>query len=108
MNIFDNAVKYGYKDTSVKVKNWIQKRSNDLIITVEGESTPFKNNDEIFKIGVRGKHAQEKISSGTGLGLHICRLIVENVFSGKISGHHSSAGITTFEIRIPGAFINKR
>ena len=107
MNIFDNAVKYGHKDSIVSVKNWIQKKTNDLIVTVEGESTPFENDDEIFAIGVRGKSAQEKTSSGSGLGLHICKLIVEKVFSGKISAHHSSAGIATFEIRIPGAFIKQ-
>lgn len=108
MNIFDNAVKYGHKNTIVRVKHWIQKKTNDLIVTIEGESTPFNNAEEIFDIGVRGKHAQEETSSGSGLGLHICKLIVEKVFFGRISAHHSSAGVTIFEVRIPNGFINPR
>lgn len=108
MNIFDNAVKYGDKDSVVLIKNWIQKKTNDLIITIEGKSIPFEVNDKIFEIGQRGKSAQEKTSSGSGLGLHICKLIIEKVFSGTIDAHYSSAGIATFEIRIPSAFVNQR
>lgn len=104
MNLIDNGVKYGKSGTRLVIKNKVQKRTNDLIITFEGVSEPFSSNDEIFKIGCRARSAQQRTSSGSGLGLHICKLIVENAFCGAIKAHHSSAGITTFELRIPGGF----
>ena len=57
---------------------------------------------------MRGKQAQEQTSSGSGLGLHICKLIIEKVFLGKISAHYTAAGIASFEIRIPDAFTKER
>lgn len=107
MNIFDNAVKYGNKDSKVIVKNWIQKKSGELIISIEGESTPFSTEDDVFSLGSRGKNAELKTSSGSGLGLYICRLIVENVFSGKISGSSTTSGRAVFEIRLPNAYEKK-
>ncbi|MGP5210416.1 sensor histidine kinase [Psychrobacter alimentarius] len=104
MNIIDNGVKYGKSGTKLIIKNNIQKRTNDLIITFEGNSEPFTSHDSIFDIGYRAKSAQQKTSSGSGLGLHICKLIIENAFHGKISGQHTAAGVTIFEIRIPNGF----
>lgn len=106
MNIFDNYIKYSVNNTSVEIQHWIQKKTNDLIVQIEGESTPFDANEDIFALGVRGKHAERTTSAGSGLGLHICKLIVEKVFKGKISAsyvHHSQ--IARFEIRVPGGFV---
>ncbi|WP_200626928.1 sensor histidine kinase [Pseudomonas sp. LAM2023] len=104
MNLFDNAVKYGNKNSQVLVKNWIQKKTQELIVTIEGTSTPFDTSDDIFGLGARGKKAEEKTSSGSGLGLYICRLIVENVFNGVITGNCSASGVVRFELRIPNAY----
>lgn len=105
MNLIDNGVKYGKPGSTLIIKNNIQKRTNDLIITFEGHSESFSNDEDLFEIGYRAKSAQQRTSSGSGLGLHICKLIIENAFNGKISAHHSLAGVTKFEIRIPNGFI---
>jgi signal transduction histidine kinase len=106
MNIFDNCVKYGLNGSMIEVNDWIQKNSNDVIITISGESVGFTSEEDIFGLGVRGKEAKKVLASGTGLGLHVCKLIVENVFGGKISAQHvARTKITTFEIRLPGGFI---
>ncbi|MCD1196180.1 sensor histidine kinase [Vibrio cholerae] len=104
MNLIDNGVKYGKSGTKLIIKNKIQKKTNDLIITFEGQSEPFSSSDDIFAIGYRAKSARQKTSSGSGLGLHICKLIIENAFNGTISGQHASSGITIFEIRIPNGY----
>ncbi|WP_323086846.1 HAMP domain-containing sensor histidine kinase, partial [Providencia alcalifaciens] len=85
MNLIDNGVKYGKPGTVLSIKNNIQKKTNDLIITFEGVSEPFSNNENLFEIGYRAKSAQQKTSSVSGLGLHICKLIIENAFHGSIS-----------------------
>ncbi len=109
MNIFDNFVKYGDPDSVVSVKHWIQKRTGHLMITFQGPSTPFSSEEDIFAVGVRGKRAEEKTSSGSGLGLHICKLIIERLFGGTISASSvRDTSIALFEIRIPDAFLPER
>jgi len=108
MNLFDNAIKYGENNTTVDIKNWIQKSSDDLIVVVEGKSVPFDDSEDIFEIGTRAIQAKEKTSSGSGLGLHICRLIVEKVFKGTITAQYTAAGKALFEIRLPNAFVKER
>lgn len=105
MNLIDNGVKYGNTGTTLVINNSIQKKTNTLIITFEGYSEPFSNDEDLFAIGYRSKSAQRRTSSGSGLGLHICKLIIENAFRGSISAHHSLAGMTKFEIRIPNGFL---
>lgn len=109
MNIFDNYVKYGEANSIVEIKHWIQRKTNDLIIEFSGQGTPFSNEEDIFALGVRGAHAEEKTSAGSGLGLHICRLITERLFKGAISANYvHSKRLARFEIRIPNSFITER
>ncbi len=106
MNIFDNGVKYGIADTTIEIKNWIQKSTGNLIVTISGPSVGFDKNEEIFVLGTRGEAARGVLSSGSGIGLHVCKLIIESVFGGKISAEHApKTNMTTFEIRLPGGFI---
>ncbi len=106
MNIFDNYIKYSLGNTPVVAKHWIQRKTGDLIIRIEGKSIPFDANENIFLLGVRGRFAEGTTSSGSGLGLHICKLIVEKVFHGKISASYiHDSKLATFEIRVPNGFL---
>lgn len=107
MNIYDNGVKYGLPNSKIETKMWIQKKTGDLIITISGPSIEFDSDEDIFALGTRGKAAQSELSSGTGIGLHVSKLIVENVLGGKIAGQHvNRTALTTFEIRLPGGFLH--
>ena len=107
MNIYDNGVKYGLPNSMIETKTWIQRKTGDLIITVSAQSIEFDSDEDIFALGTRGKAAQRELSSGTGIGLHVCKLIVENVLGGKITGQHVfRTTLTTFEIRLPGGFLH--
>lgn len=107
MNIFDNFIKYGADDSIVEINQWIQKRSGALIVKICGASVGFSNEEDIFALGVRGRAAQEITAAGSGLGLHICKLIVERLFKGSISASYAHARSTAeFEIRIPNAFVS--
>jgi len=109
MNIFDNFVKYGTNGAVVEIRHWVQKKTGDLIIEVEGASTPFDSEEDIFALGVRGKNAEAVTSSGSGLGLHICKLIIERLFNGKISASYAmTRRAAKFEIRIPDGFVSER
>ena len=108
MNLFDNYTKYGEESSSVEIKHWIQKKTGQLIVEFSGRSTPFSKDENIFELGIRGKHAEQKTSAGSGLGLHICRLIIERLFKGEISASFvHDKKIAKFEIRIPNAFLSE-
>lgn len=109
MNIFDNCLKYGTENSVVEIKQWIQKRSDTLIVTVSGASVEFSQDEDIFALGVRGRAAQDVTAAGSGLGLHICRLIVERLFKGGITASYvRGRGAAEFDIRIPNAFTYER
>jgi K+-sensing histidine kinase KdpD len=108
MIFLDKFIKYGAKHSIVELKQWIQKKSDTIFISVVGQSVEFSNDEDIFALGVRGRAATEKTAAGSGLGLHICRLIVDRLFQGTISASYIRArSVAKFEIRIPKAFTNK-
>jgi signal transduction histidine kinase len=108
MNIFDNAVKYGAPNTVIRVTTGIQNSTKDTVIEVSGMSVPVPRSerDRIFDVGYRGTNASEIIASGTGLGLYICKMIVEEVYGGKIGYRtQKSATESVFTIKLPGGWI---
>ena len=107
MNIFDNGIKYGLRDEKIEVTYWLKVGTGEVIIEIAGKSVGYNTSEDIFGLGTRGRAAQAKTSSGSGIGLHICKLIVESVFSGKIQAEHSRASrVTKFIIWLPGGFNN--
>lgn len=104
MNIFDNCVKYGRRGTEVIIRQWIQSDTNMAIITVSGKSEhpviPAEI-DRIFELGYRGQNARKVIASGTGLGLYICRQIVESVHGGRIHVQPEGRDGIVFTIKLP-------
>lgn len=103
MNIFDNCIKYGKFGSLVEVRQWIQKSTESALITIRGDSkNPLSPNDmlHIFELGFRGANARKTVASGTGLGLYICKQIVESQ-SGSISVQSDGPSGILFTIRLP-------
>lgn len=102
MNLFDNAVKYSDDHSKVIVRSWPQKKTGDLIIEVTNRGlgfSPFER-EKLFEVSFRGKEALDKVRSGTGLGLHICKRIVEDLHGGSIEASYAPASRTaTFSLR---------
>lgn len=103
MNLFENGIKYGIDGTEIRI---ISKPERDqrLLVKVSGRGIPIKGSDreKIFDLGYRTDEAKGRLASGTGLGLYICRRIMENTFNGTISvDHDANKGITTFYLRFP-------
>lgn len=102
MNLFDNAVKYSDPGSRVVVRSRVQKKTNDLIVEVENTGVGFHNSDRdrIFELGVRAAEAESHTSAGSGLGLYICRRILEDVYMARIEAEHNvEARVTTIRIR---------
>ncbi|MGV6995291.1 sensor histidine kinase [Desulfovibrio sp. QI0430] len=86
INIFDNAVKYSKEHSIVEVKSWIQNSTKKLIVEVITSSIPFDNSTrgQLFDLGFRDASAQQHTLSGSGIGLYICKRIMEDIFKGSI------------------------
>jgi K+-sensing histidine kinase KdpD len=103
MNIFDNCTKYGKFGSTIEVKQWIQSGTKNAIISIRGESKHPMNSGEmerIFELGFRGSNARKTVASGTGLGLYICKQIVESHAGSIIVQCDGPSGIL-FLIRLP-------
>ena len=104
MNIFDNCIKYGAFSSTIEVNQWIQAGSEMAIITVKGKSQFPVNSAEIekiFDLGFRGSNAKKIVASGTGLGLYICRQIVERHHKGVIHVQAENSDGIIFTIKLP-------
>ena len=104
MNIFDNCIKYGEFGSTIEVNQWIQKSTDMAIITIRGESMhplPAAELDTIFGLGTRGSNAKKIVASGTGLGLYICRQIVEQDHNGNIAVQPDGHKGILFTIKLP-------
>jgi signal transduction histidine kinase len=103
INIFDNWLKYGSRDQVVEVLTSINK-AGDLVVETVGASVGFDNNDaeNLFVLGFRSREAKGKLAQGSGIGLYICREIVDKILGGHISAiHQQHPNKTTFRIAIP-------
>ena len=103
MPLFDNAVKYGVPDTTVTVRQKIQAKTGNVLITVTStsrEALVHEDLKRIFDLGFRGANAKKIIASGTGLGLFIVKKIVEEVHGGRIVAEASKKGGVKFIISL--------
>jgi signal transduction histidine kinase len=78
-NIFDNAVKYSPKGTTITVRVTQQNEMARFAIEDEGKGIPIREREKIFE----KFHRINPSSKGFGLGLAIVRAIIE-AHSGKI------------------------
>lgn len=105
MNILDNCIKYGAFNSIIEIKQWIQSGTGKAMITIKGRSRVPMRPDEMprmFDLGFRGSNARQVVASGTGLGLYICRQIIESVHGGEISVQAEGADGILFTIKLPG------
>lgn len=103
MNIFDNFIKYGKKGCPVEVNQRIQKSTGMAIIEIKGISDPPIDQDELNKIGTlgfRGRNAKKVVASGSGLGIFICKKIIEEQ-GGRFHMEAGALGKVLFVIKLP-------
>jgi two-component system sensor histidine kinase KdpD len=98
MNLFDNAIKYAPKGTPLV----LSASESFYTITVEladrGPGIPAGEEEHIFEKFVRGR----SMGSGVGLGLAICRSILE-AHGGKIWAENREGGGAVFRFTLSSA-----
>lgn len=99
-NLLSNAVKYGDPDHAVEVEcEW---RSPDVWISVvnHGQGIPPEEMETLFRRFGRTRRARDSGPTGLGLGLYICKGLVE-AHGGRIWVESTLGGITAFRIALP-------
>lgn len=98
-NLFENAIKYGQKDSIISLSLRAESKEAIFSISNKGSVIPEEEKTNIFKKFFRSSNS-EKEQSGVGLGLYATKQIVNKHF-GKMSFENNSDGITTFTLTLP-------
>ncbi len=97
-NLLENASKYSEAGTRVTITAGCSSTAIEIRVSDEGCGLPPGDNDAIFRKFHRGRHRNDV--PGIGLGLSICRAIVE-LHGGAITAHRRPTAGTEFVVRLP-------
>ncbi|HEV2034293.1 MAG TPA: GAF domain-containing protein [Candidatus Dormibacteraeota bacterium] len=97
-NLIGNALEYTAKSVLVEARTsprgWLE-----ITVTDHGQGLPPGSLDRVFeKTGQAGRNRSQ---GGLGLGLYLCRLVVERSFGGRIWVASSNRNGTTFKFIVP-------
>jgi two-component system sensor histidine kinase KdpD len=97
-NLFENAGKYAMPGSRIDISAVVQGSSAALTVADDGPGVAPGREEEMFEKFTRGE--RETVRNGVGLGLAICRAIVE-AHGGKIGYAHSAFGGAAFIVTLP-------
>jgi two-component system, OmpR family, sensor histidine kinase KdpD len=98
VNLLENASKYTPAESEVTVSAEVLGDHLSVAVSDEGPGIPPGRESQIFEKFTRGD--RESSTRGVGLGLTICRAIVES-HRGQISGKNRPGGGATFAFTLP-------
>ncbi|WP_216827476.1 HAMP domain-containing sensor histidine kinase [Alkalihalobacterium elongatum] len=99
INLLDNAIKYGENHSTIIVNSF--QKSTDAFIQVSNTCESFNSSilDNAFDPFYRGSKTTKEEKGSSGLGLYICKQIIEE-HGGSISIEEQN-GVITFTISLP-------
>ena len=97
-NLLENAAKYTPAGSGIQIEAQVLDAGFALRVADDGPGLPAGREDALFEKFVRGQ--QESPIAGVGLGLAICRAIVE-AHGGRMRAYNRPAGGACFEIVLP-------
>ena len=99
-NLLENARKYGAAEQPPELHVWAEGDEVRLAVVDHGPGIPESERERIFERFYRAANAQTTDDTGMGLGLYICRRIVED-HGGRIWADPTPGGGTTFTVVLP-------
>ena len=99
-NLVDNAVKYGSRERPPLMEIEAVDGSVQVAVVDHGVGIPESERNRIFERFFRASNAQRVTDTGLGLGLYICRRIVEE-HGGRIWHEPTPGGGSTFVVVLP-------
>lgn len=99
-NLVSNANKYGYEGTEVRLN--LEKKESEMIFSVYNQGVGINPEDgqRLFRQFERLKQKGTEGVKGSGLGLHICKKIVDS-HKGKIWFQSDPGSWATFYVSLP-------
>jgi two-component system sensor histidine kinase KdpD len=97
-NLLENAGKYTPAGSPIEIHGAATSEWVKLFVDDHGPGLPKQREEAIFQMFERGR--KESATPGVGLGLAICRAIVE-AHGGRITGESQAAGGARFTIELP-------
>ena len=101
-NLVENAIKYTSSGMLPEVELAVDEGEARILVTDHGVGVPEDERDRIFDRFYRATNVQGTTETGIGLGLYICRRIVE-AHAGRIWVEPAAGGGSTFAVVIPVA-----
>jgi signal transduction histidine kinase len=99
-NLVENAIKYSPDGGTVTVRAWEEGGQIRVAVSDEGIGINPSEREAIFDRFHRGKNVDDRVFSGMGLGLFICKGIVEQ-HGGEIWVESELARGSTFHVALP-------
>lgn len=105
-NLVDNALKYSPADQSVEVR--LQREAEWLTVEVldRGAGLPPGDEDRVFEPFYRAPGLRESAVPGVGIGLAVCRGLVE-AHGGRLTARNRENGGTLFRFTLPTGWQKK-
>jgi PAS domain S-box-containing protein len=77
LNLLDNAVKYSPRGQDIRVRGQVTDDEVSVSVTDAGQGIPLREQERIFERFQQLDNSASRRAVGAGLGLYICRAIVE-------------------------------
>jgi two-component system sensor histidine kinase KdpD len=100
VNILENAVRYTPAETPIEISAAQVDQRVEIRVADYGPGLPLKRESQIFEKFYRGKSVVADGQRGVGLGLAICRTIVQ-AHGGEITAENRPLGGAEFLISLP-------
>jgi two-component system sensor histidine kinase KdpD len=97
-NLFENASKYTPSGTAITLSAEILEGYLSVSVSDDGPGLPKGREEAVFQKFARGE--RESATPGVGLGLPICRAIID-AHGGKITGRNHPSGGAVFTFTLP-------
>ena len=99
-NLIDNAVKYGSRTRPPQIVIQAVNGSVEIAVVDHGVGIPEPERDQVFERFFRASNVRSVTDTGLGMGLYICRRIVE-AHDGRIWHEPTPGGGSTFRVSLP-------
>jgi two-component system, OmpR family, sensor histidine kinase KdpD len=100
VNLLDNAIKYSSPGSPIRLTASLMEDSLEVGVSNDGEGLPTDELGRIFERFYRVRSGSSAATPGLGLGLAICKSIIET-HGGSIVAHSVPGGTTTISFRLP-------
>ncbi|WP_129775561.1 hybrid sensor histidine kinase/response regulator [Peristeroidobacter soli] len=100
-NLLTNAIKYTEPGGEIQVRTMTEDSSAIVTIADNGIGMPPELIPRMFELFVQGERALDRSQGGLGIGLAVCRMLIE-MQGGTVTGNSPGAGRgSTFTLRLP-------